>query len=265
MQPGFFRTLSTRLLQPCKSAVRHPSLIGPVLRGTEIGSVLKQHLAIHLQEPMTNTLEPSPDLINFTCQAIDAHSHACFRLGYLYDLCLRMRPEKVVETGVHHGVSTAFILNALKQTGGRLYSIDLPNVKYQTDNQSRQDDVLLGAEPGFLVPQHLRVNWELLIGDSRQLLPTLLRSIGPIDIFHHDSMHTYEHMKFEFEAVWPHLRDGGLLLSDDVDWSRAFEDFCSARKLNYRIRKGVGIAPKNIRHSSSYSKGSLTESRNKGS
>jgi len=253
MQPGFLRTLSTRLLQPLKSAVRHPSLIGSALRGREIGSVLEQHLAIHLQEPMRKTLDAS-DLINFTCHAIDANSHACFRLGYLYDLCLRMRPEKVVETGVHNGVSTAFILNALKETGGRLYSIDLPNAKYQTDNQSRQDDVLLGPEPGFLVPQHLRANWELLIGDSRQLLPSLLRSIGPIDIFHHDSMHTYEHMTFEFEAVWPHLRDGGLLLSDDVDWSRAFEDFCSTRKLNYRIHKGIGIASKSMQLSSPYSR-----------
>ena len=249
MQPGFLRTLSTRLLQPCKSAVRHPGLIWPTITGKEIGSVLKQHLAIHLQEPMRKTFEPAPDLIKFTCQAIDTYSHSCFRLGYLYDLCLRMRPAKVVETGVHHGVTTAFILTAMKETGGRLYSIDLPNAKYQTDNQSNQNDALLGPETGFLVPQDLRTNWQLMVGDSRELLPTLLTSIGPIDIFHHDSMHTYEHMKFEFETAWPHLRDGGLLLSDDVNWSRAFEDFCRTLELDYRIHRGIGIAAKRVLNS----------------
>jgi len=244
MQPGFLRTLNTRLLQPCKSGFRHPSLIWPAISRREKGNVLKQHLAIHLKEPM-RTLEASPDLMNFICQAIDDDSHSCFRLGYLYDICLRIRPERVVETGVHHGVSTAFILKALKETGrGRLYSIDLPNVEYQTDNQSKQNDVLLGPETGFLVPQDLRVNWDLLTGDSRKLLPTLLRSIGPIDIFHHDSMHTYDHMKFEFETAWPHLRDGGLLLSDDVNWSKAFEDFCRTKKLDYRIHEGIGIVLK---------------------
>ena len=245
MEPGFLRTLSTRLLQPCKSAFRHPSLIWPAITGKERGSVLKQHLTIHLKESLRTSFDVSPDLMNFICQAIDDDSHSCFRLGYLYDICLRMRPERVVETGVHHGVSSAFILKALKETGrGRLYSIDLPNIEYQTDHQSKQNDVLLVPETGFLVPQDLRINWDVLIGDSKEILPTLLRSIDPIDIFHHDSMHTYEHMTFEFETAWPHLRAGGLLLSDDVNWSKAFDDFCKTRKLEYRIHKGIGIALK---------------------
>jgi len=245
MRPGFRRILNVRLLQPCRSALRHPRLVWLAITSKDKGSVLKEHLAIHLQEPR-KTFDSSLDLIEFACQAIDADSLSCFRLGYLYDICLRVRPEKVVETGVHHGVSTAFILKALKETGGRLYSIDLPNVEYQTDDLATQSDALLGPEPGFLVPEALRTNWELKIGDARSILPTLLTSIGPIDLFHHDSMHTYEHMKFEFETAFPHLREGGLLLSDDVSWSRAFEDFCRTRNLDYRVHRGIGITLKPV-------------------
>ena len=31
-------------------------------------------------------------------------------------------------------------------------------------------------------------------------------------------------MRREFEAVWPHLRPGGVLISDDVEGNVAFEE-----------------------------------------
>jgi hypothetical protein len=57
-------------------------------------------------------------------------------------------------------------------------------------------------------------------------LPKLLASIGEIDIFFHDSKHTYEHMFFEFEAAFQRLRLGGVLASDDISWNSAFFEFC---------------------------------------
>jgi len=136
-------------------------------------------------------------------------------------------------------------LKALEETGGRLYSIDLPNVKYQRDNGTFHfDELPEGSNPGFVVPERLKNNWELILGDSREKLPKLLQSIGEVDMFHHDSMHTYDLMKFEYEAVWPYLRHGGLLLSHDVDWNNAFKDFCRKHLVNHRIHRGVGIAIK---------------------
>jgi len=184
------------------------------------------------------------DLIDFACRAIDLYAHSCFRMQYLYPLCRRMRPEKVVETGVHNGISTAFILNALGETSGRLHSIDLPNIQYQTDQGQQHEDLIPGSMPGLLVPDKLRSKWDLILGDSREKLPTLLESLGEVDIFHHDSMHTRECMTFEYQTVWPYLRDDGLLLSDDATWNNAFEDFCRDRTSDYRVHRGIGIAKK---------------------
>jgi len=47
-------------------------------------------------------------------------------------------------------------------------------------------------------------------------LPPLLDDLGRIDVFFHDSLHTREHMLFEFERAWAHLKPGGVLVSDDV-------------------------------------------------
>lgn len=46
-------------------------------------------------------------------------------------------------------------------------------------------------------------------------------------MFRHDSDHSYEHIMFEFETIWPLLRVGGILTSDDVHANNAWADFCS--------------------------------------
>jgi len=58
-----------------------------------------------------------------------------------------------------------------------------------------------------------------------QLLEPLLNTIGKIDCFIHDSLHTYEHMMFEFRTAWQHLIAGGLFLSHDVGANDAFMHF----------------------------------------
>jgi predicted O-methyltransferase YrrM len=67
-----------------------------------------------------------------------------------------------------------------------------------------------------VIPDELRGRWELRVGDARELLPAALAEVGEVQLFFHDSLHTREHMLFEFEAAWPHLADGGVLAADDV-------------------------------------------------
>ena len=171
--------------------------------------------------------------------------------SHLYALCRYVKPNIVVETGVHHGVSSSFILSALHHNqNGHLYSIDLPNVKYETDHGGIHTDQLLkGESPGFLVEDYLRGRWTLILGDSKEALPKLLGGLGPesIDIFYHDSKHTYEHMLFEFQTVWPYLKTGGLLLSDDVEWNNAFSDFskCHDDMRFSFVSNGSGVIVKN--------------------
>jgi len=234
-------------IEKIRKALRHPSLVWLLIRGYGEVELAKEHVKIHLRQVSQIEMdEDKLDPIDFVCHAIDLCSNPCYRLrAYLNLVCRYIRPSKIVETGVHAGISSAFILKALEETGGRLYSIDLPSVEYEADDGRIHREVFPPkAETGFAVPERLKVNWELILGDSREKLPKLLHSIGKVDIFHHDSAHTYDLMTFEYKTAWPYIKEHGLLLSHDADWSNAFKDFCHKHSAEYRIHKGVGIAEK---------------------
>jgi predicted O-methyltransferase YrrM len=147
-----------------------------------------------------------------------------------------LAPELIVETGIANGVSSSYLLLALHKNGkGGLHSIGL------------EDAVFLpaGQKPGWLVPSWLCHRWQVHLGDARQILPVLLAQLGSIDIFVHDSLHTYEHMSWEFRTAYAKLRPGGLLLSDDALWNNAFQDF--AREVfaqDAALLRGVGFLRK---------------------
>jgi predicted O-methyltransferase YrrM len=129
----------------------------------------------------------------------------------LYAICRRLQPDAVVETGVAYGMTSAYVLKALEvNCRGTLFSIDLPPL-------GRRSDKLQGA----LVPTGLRSRWVLQRGTSRRQLGATL-SQHPVDLFVHDSLHTYGNMRREFEQAWSRLRPGGVLVSDDVQGNPAF-------------------------------------------
>jgi predicted O-methyltransferase YrrM len=143
----------------------------------------------------------------------------------LYAIVRAAKPLVVVETGVASGLSSAHILRALDRNGfGTLHSLDLPNVQ--------EGSVLPdGRTSGWIVPESLRDRWKLQLGDTWVLLPELLQSLDRLDLFLHDSDHSYEAMLFEFEQAYPKLEPGGLLLSDDTHLHAAWDDFCAKHSL----------------------------------
>ncbi len=144
----------------------------------------------------------------------------------VYCLVRHQRPERVVETGVGHGVTTRFILAALERNGtGQLWSIDLPPLIARH----------LEVEVGVAVPEALRDRWTLLRGSSRQQLRPLLTRLGSIDLFLHDSMHTTRNLRFELVQAWPALRAGGVVVADDIDYNRAFGEFARQGSLDESI------------------------------
>lgn len=131
----------------------------------------------------------------------------------VYALCRKLKPDTVVETGVASGVSSAYILCALEENKhGELYSIDLP----------------WGEQSGWIIPNYLRHSWHLELGSSSEKLPPLLEKLGAIDIFLHDSEHSYENMLWEYQSAWAYLTGGGILLSHNVYQNYAFPDFCKS-------------------------------------
>ncbi len=173
------------------------------------------------------------DFRNLEIQSADLHAK---KILAQYAAVRALRPNLVVETGVANGVSSAYLLLALHLNGqGTLYSIGLDDAKY----------LPAGRSLGWVVPDWLRPRWKVMPGDSREILPKLLAQLKSIDVFIHDSLHTYEHMIWEFRQAYPRLRSGGLLLSDDAGWNSAFSDFTrEAGAPRARILRGVGFLAK---------------------
>lgn len=222
--------------------LKHPSLI---TYGLDELTLSKKHVKLHIDK-MPNFNESNLSLIDTFERSVKSFCNDCYSNQYLYYICKKVRPNIFIETGVHYGASSAFILKALNENNGKLYSIDLPNTGYIRDNGLKHIDELNDdLSPGFVVPDDLRQNWNLILGDSKKELPKLIKNLEqPVDIFHHDSVHTYEFMMFEFETAFPKIANGGLLLSDDADWNPAFKEFCESRSLTYKIINHKGIAIK---------------------
>ena len=145
----------------------------------------------------------------------------------LFSLIRKLQPEIVVETGVAQGISSYTILSALRSnTHGKLISVDFPNYNakgYEYDDGT-VDPVFVRPSlgSGWLVPSAYSNLWDLRIGKSKNVLPTL---DVKVDIFLHDSEHSYHNMIFEFEWAYSHLSPRGVIVSDDIDWNGAFSDF----------------------------------------
>jgi len=132
----------------------------------------------------------------------------------LYGLTRWLRPAASVESGGYVGMSSAFILKALadeKLATSKLYSIELSQE----------------CEQGALTPDELRSASGAFVPMRGKVEDFLKRNEIPssIDMFLHDSSHSYRHMLWEFRQFWPRLRDGGLLVSHDVQMNAAFLEF----------------------------------------
>jgi len=165
----------------------------------------------------------------------------------LYAITRLMKPGIVIETGVARGISSRFILEAMKQNRkGRLISIDFPSYKCKESVYNLTEN-----EIGQYITNGLKDRWQLILGKSSEIIPKLLNNnIWEIDIFIHDSLHTYENMLWEFTTVWPRIKNGGLLLSHDTDRNDAFLNFVNGMGKNYTwtrsrgygiIKKGIGV------------------------
>ena len=143
----------------------------------------------------------------------------------LYALVRARKPALMIETGVLHGMTSAFILRAMAKNGrGRLLSIDLPST--DEEGPSNQDGYIATLprtqQPGWIVPDGWRDCWELRLESSYDALPKVDPS--ELDIFLHDSEHTFATMAFELDWAWERLRPGGILLCDNIEASNAFHD-----------------------------------------
>lgn len=196
------------------------------LTGTESEEIQRYITEIALNKEFHNHLEESQD--NYGRRRFSSWGWGIdWTSGIvLYTLCRKVRPSIVVETGVASGVSSAYILCGLEENKyGVLHSIDLPL-------QERQS--------GWIIPDYLKHRWQLILGRSSDKLSALLEKLRTVDIFLHDSEHSYRNMLWEYQVAWAHLQTGGILLSHNIDYNDAFSDFCHSVKLRGYLFGNLG-------------------------
>lgn len=134
------------------------------------------------------------------------------RCEALYVLTRHYRPDVIIETGVLHGLTSAYLLEAVCANGaGRLYSVDLPS-----------DELPDGKDPGWAIPDDLRSRWSLTVGATQDVLDPLLEALdGAPGLFYHDSWHAYPTMRYEFDLALGHM-ESGIIAAHDVNRNPAF-------------------------------------------
>jgi predicted O-methyltransferase YrrM len=226
--PFFFRR-HVEASRAAKAPARFVAMLGSGITEGEMRSLITE------AEPITSTIGGLMGKATFAAGRTKGDTISSDRGPILYALVRAMKPEKVVETGVASGSSSRYMLEAMRRNGrGHLYSIDLPD----------GTGIAEGKEVGWLVPETLRDLWTLRLGDARQELPALLNEIGDIDLFFHDSLHTTDHMLFEYGCAYPRLKPRGILGSDDVYFNEAWERFTGPKDLRSVLVGGMGFTMK---------------------
>ena len=163
--------------------------------------------------------ERHPDLV---AEAADVERTAAERLGgggsadLIFRLCEALEARTAVETGVAYGWSSLAILASVVPRDGRLWSVDMPHP-------------LLGDHDltGAVVPNRFHASWTLVREPDHSGLRKVLRRAGVVDFIHYDSDKSYEGRAASYRRLWPQLREGGVLMSDDVGDNTAFRDFAA--------------------------------------
>jgi predicted O-methyltransferase YrrM len=227
--------------------LNEPSTIAAFIRGGKIeayrkviGSLLDKLSQLNLTE-LAELLEKSKSISS----TVFPKKIAFFKSGVeftnilmLYYLIRLEKPQLIMETGVWTGKTSWTILKALADNGsGHLISIDLGE---KTSCTSK----LPVKEIGGFVPKSLRSYWTLKIGDAGKLVPDLLKEHEPIDMFYHDSNHSYEHMKFEFTTAYQHIKNNGIIGSDDINLNNAWKEFSLSLRDHYEIDNLFGYGHK---------------------
>jgi len=141
--------------------------------------------------------------------------HWARRSGW-YAIVRAAEPDHVVESGTHLGLGSCIIAAALLRNGhGRLTTIDID------------------PDAGYLIGEPWASSIDRRIGNSLDILGTLRN----LDMFVHDSLHTYDYETRELTAVEPNLRANGIILSDNAHDSSALSDWAERSDHHYLFFK----------------------------
>jgi len=177
-------------------------------------------------------------------ETVKATSYIDESCGALLQKVIReKRPQVGVEVGLAFGISTLYILEALKEVGGKkLIGMD----------PAQQDDYWRGGGLRNIEVAGYADLYEFHEDTSQQVLPELVKKQQKIDFAFIDGWHTFDHTLIDFFYIDRMLSVGGVVIFDDVGYpairrvcdfvltNRDYEVFNSVRLTNGNGTRGWG-------------------------
>ncbi|MCI4317850.1 MAG: class I SAM-dependent methyltransferase, partial [Thermoplasmata archaeon] len=148
----------------------------------------------------------------------------------LYLIVRALRPQRVVETGVGPGYSTAWLLAGLEANReGELISLG------PGPTQGRANGVHDATVGQFVAPS-LRSRWTLALGNTEENLTRILsQNAGRVDLFLYDNGPEVNRARFELREAWTALSPSGILLAHHIDATPAWGEFCRLQGLSLQV------------------------------
>lgn len=154
--------------------------------------------------------------------------------SFLFSYVSEVKPKVIVETGVANGITTLCIASAIDYSECSFHSFDI-NLECSKVNQDSK-------------------NWtfhHLENSNSNAEFIGIINGLPEVDLWIHDSNHHYNWQKFEYELAFKKLSENGVLISDDVDFSKAWGELSEIAEVHYLCavldsRKCFGIAQKRL-------------------
>ncbi|HBV16930.1 class I SAM-dependent methyltransferase [Chryseobacterium carnipullorum] len=145
-------------------------------------------------------------------------------LELIYYACEFTQAKNVVETGVAYGWSSLASLLSLVKRNGILYSSDMPYLAQDGDQYV-----------GYVVPDNLKRSWKLFRFADKESLPKIFAENSVFDVLHYDSDKSYNGRMWAYEALYKHLKKGGVFISDDIGDNSAYQDFCEKNNIDTTV------------------------------
>ena len=166
--------------------------------GAEIGQVRSWITELETDQEFNASLTRRLSM-NPTRRICATEPHLARRYGW-YAIVRALQPDNVVETGTALGLGSCVIAAALLRNGhGRLTTIDIDQ------------------DSGYLID----TPWSSVIDRRIGSSVDELAKMRDVDMFLHDSLHTYEYETKELAAVEANLRADAIVLSDNAHDSLA--------------------------------------------
>ena len=121
----------------------------------------------------------------------DENREHSFYAAIYYQLALNLNAQKILELGTRHQLSTQIFIEALRQTGGHIWSIDKTEYACKIPKDDHQYVT-------FITSDDMDYEWTEMV-----------------DILFIDSSHKYQHTMDQMDKYWPFVKTPGVMVLAD--------------------------------------------------